>query len=180
MSQIRIIGGTFRGKKINVLDIADLRPTSNRVRETVFNWLMQDIKNAHCLDLFAGTGALGLEAFSRGANQVVLTEKNKEIFNHLKKESKTFKNQGNLTIINISAENFLKNNSQSFDIIFLDPPFQSDYSIYIQLIENSSALKPAGLLYIESKEEINLNTAKWKNLKLKKAGAVYFGLYKKI
>lgn len=178
MNQIRIIGGKFSGKKINVVDIAKLRPTPNRIRETVFNWLMHDIKGATCLDLFAGSGALGFEAYSRGAKKILMIEKDVLIFKNLKKVIAGF-DADNLKALNISAENFLTKNIESFDILFLDPPFQSNYDIFLQLIENSSVLNTGGLLYLESNKEINMNATIWEKLKLKKAGSVFFGLYKK-
>src|SRR5579871_5913447 len=89
-SEIRIIGGKWRGRKLKVPDIADLRPTPNRVRETLFNWLAPHIEGAHCLDLFAGSGALGFEALSRGAAFVVMIDQSAEVIQLLQTELNIF------------------------------------------------------------------------------------------
>lgn len=177
---IRVIGGQFRGKKLNVPNIDGLRPTPDRVRETVFNWLMNDIRDAHCLDAFAGSGALGIEAFSRGAKEVYFIEKNSVAFTHLQTLVSSFNTQ-QLTIIHNNAIDFIHHCTKSFDIVFLDPPFDSKLlESALEALEQSPILKPNGLVYIESGEEISPKPAHWKVLKQKKAGLVYYGLLEKI
>ena len=176
---VRIIGGNFRGKKIIFHESDGLRPTPDRVRETLFNWLMNDIRNARCLDAFAGSGALGLEAFSRGAAEVCLVEQNQSTFNHLQTIISSFK-ASNLTIINTNACDFIHNTKQVFDIIFLDPPFGANLlTACLASLSTSSILPPGGLVYIESPQEMRCDPLLWDILKQKKAGKVMYGLLKK-
>ena len=173
---IRIIGGLYRGKKISVPDVDGLRPTPNRVRETLFNWLMNDIRGARCLDAFAGTGALGLEAFSRGAESVYFIEQNNLAFASLKTLITSF-NSKQLTLIHKDANDFIRTSKESFDIIFLDPPFNSDLlATTLETLEKTTLLKEGGLVYIESAYEIIPKPAYWNILKLKKTGMVFSGL----
>lgn len=177
---IRIIGGHYRGKKIPFLDSEGLRPTPDRVRETVFNWLMHDIRNADCLDAFAGSGAMGFEAFSRGAANVYLIEKNRTVYAHLKGIITGF-NSPQLSVINTDALEFFRHSKQTFDLIFLDPPFKSDLlMLSLEKISQSNILKPNGLVYIESAHEITLSPSTWERLKHKKAGQVYYELLRRI
>ena len=173
---VRIIGGQFRGKKLTFPNIDGLRPTPDRVRETLFNWLMNDIHDTHCLDAFAGSGALGIEAFSRGAKEVYFIETNSVAFTHLKALVSSFNTQ-QLTIIHNNAIDFINGSKESFDIVFLDPPFNSNLlKSALEALEQSPILKPKGLVYIESAEEISPNPAHWRVLKQKRAGLVYYGL----
>lgn len=123
---VRIIGGIYRGKKLQFPDIEGLRPTPDRVRETLFNWLMHDIRDARCLDAFAGSGALGFEAFSRGALEVILLEQSPKAYAHLDKIITSF-NTPKLRLIKTDAVQFLQTKQKEFDIIFLDPPFAQNY-----------------------------------------------------
>src|SRR3990167_149658 len=120
--KIKIIAGIYKGKTLPVINTAHLRPTPNRVRETLFNWLMFEIKAYTCLDAFAGSGALGIEALSRGAKKVILLEKDKEVFNKLEKTTQSLKNDA---IIPLKADffTFITTTKEQFDLIFLDPPF---------------------------------------------------------
>lgn len=175
---VRIIGGQFRGKKITFPEADGLRPTSDRIRETVFNWLMHDIREARCLDLFAGSGALGFEAHSRGAAHVVLIEKNPVIYRHLQQTAAAFHPE-KLSIIQASAANYLQAQpATQFDIIFVDPPFAHIESFEcIHQFEQSDLLKNHGLLYVESPHELKLDPRFWRLLKLKTAGQVTYALY---
>lgn len=176
---IRIIGGQYRGKKIPFPDIDGLRPTPDRVRETLFNWLMNDIRNARCLDAFAGSGALGLEAFSRGALEVCCVEKNRGAFNHLKTIVSSF-NATNLSVMNADAVEFIGMTKKTFDLVFLDPPFAADlYEQCLNALSHSQALIAGGLVYVEAPHEIVADSLQWESLKQKKAGLVYYGLLKK-
>lgn len=121
--EIKIIGGRFKGRKIKVLDMPHLRPTPIRLRETLFNVIQFDIKQAECLDTFAGTGALGLEAFSRGAKQVTFLEAQPKIYQQLLQNIQIFSNS--LQAICINALDYLKKTEKKFDIIFLDSSFST-------------------------------------------------------
>lgn len=176
---IRIIGGQYRGKKLAFPVVDGLRPTPDRVRETLFNWLMNTIHDARCLDAYAGSGALGFEAFSRGAGKVVLIEQAPMVYSHLKKIVAGF-NSPKLTLVNKDASAWMQQTKEQFDIIFLDPPFsQNHLPDCISIIENTPLLALDGLLYIESPHEMALDWTMWEQVKLKKAGQVVYGLYKR-
>jgi 16S rRNA (guanine966-N2)-methyltransferase len=176
---IRIIGGQFRGKKLHFPSIEGLRPTPDRVRETLFNWLMQDIHEACCLDAFAGSGALGFEAFSRGAAKVLLLEEHPQAYASLCKTAEAF-GSPKLAVKKTDALDFLKQTKESFNLIFLDPPFANNYlPRCIELLTHSNVLQKDGLLYVEAPQEITLDPAFWQQLKLKAAGHVVYGLYRK-
>lgn len=177
--EIRIIGGLYRGKKIHFPDIEGLRPTPDRVRETLFNWLMHDIKNARCLDAFAGSGALGLEAYSRGASRVVLVEQALGAYQHLQKVLSQFKTS-KLNLVKADTTLFLKQCKESFDIIFLDPPFAKNYlEPCITDIVHNQLLVTGGLLYVESPDAVDLDENHWKPIKSKQAGQVFYSLFEK-
>ena len=176
---IRIIGGQYRGKKLSFKPLDGLRPTPDRVRETLFNWLMHDIRDANCLDAFAGSGALGFEAFSRGAQPVTLIEYARSTYLNLQKQAAQF-NTKNITIIQANLADYIQTTKQSFDIIFFDPPFsQPELYQLIEYFTDSVCLRPGGLLYVEAKTMMHLAPEKWETLKLKQAGNVVYGLYKK-
>jgi len=177
---IRIIGGKHRGKKLHFPMVEGLRPTPDRVRETLFNWLMNDICGSKCLDAFAGSGAIGFEAYSRGALSVKLLENNSKVYLNLIKEANNF-NSPSISIEKNDACKFLTETKETFNIIFLDPPFAKNYlPICINAIENSNALEKEGLLYLESGEEIIINKSIWQELKSKKTGQVIYSIYKKL
>lgn len=175
--EIRIISGLFKGKKIKVLDVDDLRPTSNRLRESLFNVLQFDIKGSKCLDIFAGTGALGIEALSRGAEEVVFLEKNLRAYQQLKKTIHELKIT-HASIIHQDAIAFLESCQQRFDVIFIDPPFQLNlWEECVQRIHHKQLLNPNGLIYLESPAPIHLDTQKWSLRKENKMGDVYYAIY---
>ena len=124
MSSLRIIGGKWRGRKISFYDKANVRPSPSRVRETIFNWLQSEIRGARCLELYAGSGILSVEALSRGADQVTLVEKSKVIYQYLTSTFSTLP-CSNYKLISDTAANFLKKDYSVYDIIFIDPPFNS-------------------------------------------------------
>lgn len=176
---IRIIGGQYRGKKLHFPDIEGLRPTPDRVRETLFNWLMHSIRDARCLDAFAGSGALGFEAFSRGAGKVVLVEQAMAAFTNLQTIASMFKSP-NLSVIKTNALLYLQQVREQFDIVFLDPPFAENHLLEcIATLANSPLLVEGGLMYIESPVEMMLDPLIWEPIKLKKAGQVFYALHKK-
>jgi 16S rRNA (guanine966-N2)-methyltransferase len=177
---IRIIGGLYRGKKLHFPEVDGLRPTSDRVRETLFNWLMNDIKEARCLDAFAGSGALGFEAFSRGASKVVFIEQSLPAHANLKKIMAQF-NSPNLSLVKADTRLYLQQRAEQFDIIFLDPPFAEHYipQCMNDIVQNK-LLPQGGLVYLESPTAIEIDTQQWKQNKLKKAGQVFYGLFEKL
>lgn len=177
---VRIIGGLYRGKKLFFPDLEGLRPTPDRVRETLFNWLMHPIRDAHCLDVFAGSGALGLEAFSRGAEKVVLLEQSPQAFANLQKTITGFNNP-KLKLLKIDALQYLSQCTEQFDIIFLDPPFTKNYLPQcISYINQQNLLKKKGLVYLESAHSISLDETLWREIHCKKAGQVQYALYEKL
>lgn len=176
---IRIIGGQFRGKKLTFPAQSNVRPTPDRVRETLFNWLMHDIHNAHCLDAFAGSGALGIEAFSRGAASVTLIELESSTHAQLQRTLSAF-NSTKLTLLQDDACAYLKHSSKQFDIVFCDPPFtQPELLTCLQTLAHRAVLKEGGWLYLESAEVLPVSTVDFEQIKQKRCGSVVFTLYKK-
>lgn len=121
--EVRIIGGDWRGRKLPVIDQPGLRPSSDRVKETLFNWLQFEVAGAKCLDVFAGSGALGLEALSRGAQRVVFLEKSSQITRQIRQNLQTLRSEKG-TVFETDSLSFLASHeAQTFDVVFLDPPF---------------------------------------------------------
>ncbi|PWY54682.1 16S rRNA (guanine(966)-N(2))-methyltransferase RsmD [Legionella qingyii] len=177
---IRIIGGLYRGKKLHFPDVEGLRPTPDRVRETLFNWLMHDIRDARCLDAFAGSGALGLEAFSRGAARVVFLEQSPKAYSNLQKIITAF-NSPTLKLLQTDALQYFQRSQEEFDIIFLDPPFAQNYLPQcLADITQGNILKRGGLIYLESPTIIDLDEKQWRQIKLKHAGQVVYALFEKL
>ena len=175
---IRIISGKYRGRKLPVLMSDGLRPTTDRVKETVFNWLMPYIQNSICLDCFAGSGGLGFEALSRGAQSVTLIELNKAAAQQLEK-NKSLLQAKELTIKNANTLNYLEGCSQKFDVVFIDPPFRKGLIEQTINLLNNNLLAADALIYIEmeSEEAIQSIPENWQILKEKKAGQVAYRLY---
>ena len=151
-NSIRIIAGQWRGRRLSVLDSEGLRPSTDRVRETLFNWLMNNVPDANCLDLFAGSGALGLEALSRGAQRVEFVEASRSVASALQQNIDVLGVSTNLApVATQDARNYLKTTpSKPFDIVFLDPPFESDLLVQvISLINQSAWLADDALIYVE-------------------------------
>ena len=172
---MRIIGGEYRRRLIDFPDAEGLRPTPDRVRETLFNWLGQELYGRRCLDLFAGSGALGFEAASRGAAQVVMVEKNRKVYQSLQHNLKT------LGCINVALHcadglEFARRDAGSYDVIFLDPPFDAGYlpQLMPPLAERLAA---DGVVYVESGAAFEPG-AGWQVSKRGKAGAVHYQLLK--
>ena len=172
---MRIIGGEYRSRLIDFPDAEGLRPTPDRVRETLFNWLGQTLYGKRCLDLFAGSGALGFEAASRGAAQVVMVEKNRKAWQFLQENIKK------LGCINMALHcadglEFAQRGSGQFDVIFLDPPFAVDYLPKL-LPLLPARLAADGVVYVESGAEFEPGHD-WHVVKRAKAGAVHYQLMK--
>ena len=181
LSTIRIIAGQWRGRKIPVAEIEGLRPTGDRIRETLFNWLDAEIDGARCLDLFAGSGILGLEALSRGAGQVVALESSRVAVNALNEAAKLLDTSA-LQVMQMDAVQWLKSKpAGSFDLVFIDPPFQAgllDESL--ALLAASNSLAAGALIYIErdrNDDPPQLPTG-WQVHKDKVAGSVSYALYR--
>ena len=174
---VRIIGGELRSRKISFPDAAGLRPSADRVRETLFNWLQMAIPAARVLDLFAGSGALGFEAASRGASSVVMVEKAKPAANALRDNRDALATTA-VQIIEADALIWLRRDAgkQRFDLVFLDPPFDANqhYEAAYTLAE-SGCLAPGALVYIESAEPLDeaMLPSNWSGRKIKRAGAVH-------
>ncbi|MBT71243.1 MAG: 16S rRNA (guanine(966)-N(2))-methyltransferase RsmD [Gammaproteobacteria bacterium] len=181
-NSLRIIGGELRSRKIDFPDIEALRPTSDRIRETLFNWLQDCIRASECLDLFAGSGALGIEALSRGAQRTVFVESNHQAYAALQENLQRLKlDKGEA--INAEAAQWQKNcgnTAQQFDIVFLDPPFFDD-NIYevCGWLDLCGCLKPKSKVYVESGLQLEDSDLpeNWTRLKHKQAGQVYYYLF---
>jgi 16S rRNA (guanine966-N2)-methyltransferase len=173
--KIRLIAGKWRGRKLDVIDSPGLRPTPNRIRETLFNWLQNEIVGARCLDLFAGTGALAFEALSRGAAEVVMVESNPKIIESLKEHAETLGCEGHI-IQTADATSWMQQGIKGFDIVFLDPPFGQGYiQQCCTIISEHSLLNAHGLVYIESEKNLSLPDG-WKIRKQMRAGNVQSAL----
>ena len=146
-TKIRIIGGKWRGRRLSVIKAPGLRPTPDRVRETLFNWMNKKIINAHCLDLFSGTGALSFEALSRGASEVTMVESDPNVVKNLTKTADILESKSH-HIKCADATTWLKDQTKHYDIIFLDPPFGHGYvEKCCQIIYEQSLLDDGGILY---------------------------------
>ena len=178
-NKLRIIGGQWRSRVIVFDDAPGLRPTPARVRETLFNWLQADVEGSNCLDLFAGSGALGFEAASRGAKKVIQVENNLKTCQKLKENASTLKAQ-QIEVVHADVQSYLQNCSDRFDLIFLDPPFtQSWVSPVCQQIDSAGLLAPYGKIYIETERNLKLDKLPdtWQLLRHKVAGDVGYNLY---
>jgi len=177
--KIRIIAGKWRGRKLDVIDSPGLRPTPDRVRETLFNWLQHEILGARCLDLFAGSGALAFEALSRGAKEVVMVESNPKTIETLRQHVETLGSEDHVICL-ADALSWLRQATIGFDIIFLDPPFgQGHIEACCDVIREQALLNSNGLVYIESEKGLPL-PAGWEFKKQMKAGNVQSGLIKQL
>ncbi|MEM6161219.1 16S rRNA (guanine(966)-N(2))-methyltransferase [Erwinia sp. P6884] len=177
--QIRIIGGLWRGRKLPVPDSAGLRPTTDRVRETLFNWLAPDIQGARCLDCFAGSGALGLEALSRHAASVTLIELERPVAQLLEKNLATLGATAG-RVLNTNTLQWLAQQGEPHDLVFIDPPFRKGLlEQTLTLLENNGWLAADALIYVESEVENGLPTVpvSWHLHREKIAGQVASRLY---
>jgi 16S rRNA (guanine966-N2)-methyltransferase len=180
-NQLRIIGGRWRGRKLTFASLPGLRPTPDRVRETLFNWLSPDIHGSRCLDLYAGSGALGLEAASRGAARVVLVDAAREVVSSLREQVATL-NASQVEIVQADAQQWLRGPAETFDIVFLDPPFAAGLlTTAMQLIEANGWLAPEAFVYIEAEKGASLELPPgWYIYREKTAGQVDYRLIKRI
>lgn len=179
---VRIIGGKWRGRRLKVPDIKDLRPTPDRVRETIFNWLAPSIVGARCLDMFAGSGALGFEALSRGASYVAIVDQSAKAVALLQEELKEFGGD-NALIYCAKAPEGLRKPEAPFDIVFLDPPYQAALlSACSHYLEDHELLADHAYIYLEADAPIKDNElpANWQIIKSKQAGQVAYHLAERV
>lgn len=175
LGQVRIIGGKWKRTNLPVVDFPGLRPTPSRVRETLFNWLGQDLTGWRCLDAFAGSGVLGFEAASRGAAAVILLEHNKQLVSHLQQVQKKLQAE-NVKVIRADALDFMKREAKhSYDLVMLDPPFEAD--VFEQALQNAiHVLDTGGVIYLEASRKIDAPEG-FICYRQAKAGAVYYHLF---
>jgi 16S rRNA (guanine966-N2)-methyltransferase len=151
-NRVRIIGGQYRRRLLPFPGSAGLRPTPDRVRETLFNWLGQDMPGWSCLDLFAGSGALGFEAASRGAARVVMIERDREAFDALA-QNRAALGADQVELLRVDALAWLAASRESFDLVFVDPPFDSGLA-EPALVQLAAQLKPGGHIYVEQGDAV--------------------------
>ena len=170
--EIRITGGKWKGKKIYFDLSDDLRPTPDRAKETLFNWLGQDLNMIRCLDLFSGTGALGLEALSRGAKKVTFVEKNKDYLQKIKKVYLEMSEKADCDFFSVECLEWIKNNNSGtkYDLIFIDPPFNKNliHDLLTAILEKE-LLSKNGQIYFEFEKKLDLEIPESLNLKKKKS-----------
>ena len=183
--QLRIIGGQWRGRKLQFPTVPGLRPTPNRIRETLFNWLAPYLSDANCLDLFAGSGALGFEALSRCAKSVTFIEQSATLVPYLEKQIKLFAVEDKAAVYQarfpFDAAAIFKGEKPLFNLVFLDPPFHQNllgnachWLIKEKLISHES------IIYIETEATLKnlLLPPNWHIQQCKIAGKVQYGLIK--
>ena len=178
--QLRIIGGKWRGRKLSFPTPDGLRPTGDRIRETLFNWLQSDIADAQCLDLFAGSGALGLEALSRGAASCALLELDKQAAQRLTQNCALLKAE-TAKVHHVDSLFWLEHQcAQSFNLVFIDPPFSKDlWHAAFAALNQPGRLMADALIYIECPKEKVLDIpSNWALLKEKAAGNLCYRLYR--
>jgi 16S rRNA (guanine966-N2)-methyltransferase len=174
-NRVRIVGGQWRSRLLHFPDLAGLRPTPDRVRETLFNWLGQDLTGKACLDLFAGSGVLGLEAASRGARLVVLVERDALAFNALQDSVRALPAPG-VQLLRADALEFLAADARSYDVVFLDPPYALGGRESL-LARTRDRVAPGGLVYVEAPEPLPAPPG-WDVHRSARAGAVHYQLLK--
>ena len=176
-NRLRIVGGRWRGMRVEFPPLEAIRPTPDRVRETLFNWLQAKIVNARCLDLFAGSGALGIEALSRGAAHVTFVDREGAVVRHLKNTLQNFQ-AANAEVIAAEAMAFLRGVPKACDVVFLDPPFASDVLTEVCERLNQGWLSKDAYVYMEcsSRSPLPLLPPGWLVYRSKRAGEVGYHL----
>lgn len=177
-NQVRIIGGRHKRRQVSFLDIDGLRPTPDRLRETLFNWLMSDMLDAVVLDVCAGSGVLGFEALSRGAKSVVMIEPSKQA-GELSKNASVLGVQSQFTLLHANAEQALPTLTTPFDVIFLDPPYDLDlWQPLLDLIITHGLYHADTLIYSESNRPLTeVFTTPIELIKSTKIGQIHAGLF---
>jgi 16S rRNA (guanine966-N2)-methyltransferase len=180
-NEIRLIAGQWRRRKLKFPDAPGLRPTPDRVRETLFNWLQHDLDGARCLDLYAGTGALGFEAASRGASRVVQVESHPAVLGALKRNA-TLLAAETVHCIQADVARFLAGPVERFDLVFLDPPFRQNLvGPACTMLESHGWLAPAAKIYLETERGWKPDglPPSWRLLRDGTAGEVAYHLYQR-
>lgn len=181
--EVRIIGGQWRGRKLKFPALPGLRPTTDPIRETLFNWLAPYLDGAHCLDLFAGSGALGIEALSRGAAHVVFIDQNPKIVTYLKEQLNLLNTaQAEVYRVKIPSELFLNPPRTKFDIIFLDAPFHQNFiAPCCQWLECQNWIAEQALIYIEAEATLSPLPLpeQWEIIRSKSSGQVGYYLVRR-
>ncbi len=164
-SSIRIIGGRHKSYRIVFKASSALRPTSDRAKETLFSWLQFELENKSCLDLFAGTGSLGLEALSRGAKHVTFVEREKSLYKNIIKNISDLGYENKIQAVCSDSFKWLEKNKQKFDLIFLDPPFNLiEYKMLIRAIFQNNVLNEDGKIFLESSKHTSIELSKTQNI----------------
>jgi len=177
LNSVRIVGGEFRRRVLRFPDSEGLRPTPDRVRETLFNWLGQELDGWHCLDLFAGSGALGFEAASRGAARVVMLEKSPRVLAALHENHELLHKPSTVEITRGDALQYLASAKTKFDLIFLDPPYHKGWLPRLEPLL-AGVTNEDGMLYVEAENKIETLGA-WHTVRHGKAGEVHFHLLRR-
>lgn len=179
-NQLRIIAGRWRGRKLAFAPVPGLRPTPDRVRETLFNWLSPVIAGTRCLDLYAGSGALGLEAASRGAAEVVLVDSSASVAGTLRQELQRL-DAGQVRVLQAEASVYLRGSAQPYDIVFLDPPFrEGQLDGIIRQLEDGGWLAADAWVYLETERLQTLDLpVNWTVHRSKTAGQVAYYLVRR-
>lgn len=178
---VRIVAGSLRGSRLAVPGVDGLRPTPDRVRETVFNWLAPVIAGARCLDLYAGTGALGIEALSRGARECVFVERDRALCRQLQ-DNLARLNVAAARVVNAAAEGFLAKPEAPFGLVFLDPPFGADlWATSARQLERGGWLAPDAWVHVEAPTGATFELPpNWNLHREGRAGAVRYALYRRV
>ena len=179
--QVRIIGGRWRGRKLAFDPAEGLRPTGDRIRETLFNWLAADVEDARCADLFAGTGALGLEALSRGAAHCDFVDSSHAVTTRVAEHLERLGAPNLGSCHTETAQHFLERTVQPFDIVFIDPPFRLELAGEIcRILAARKLLRDRGLVYVESDAHSPAAAAPagWRLHRDRVAGGVAYRLYR--
>lgn len=173
-NRVRIIAGKWRSRIVKFPAVAELRPTPDRVRETLFNWLGQRLDDLRCLDLFAGSGALGFEALSRGAARVVMVERERAVAAALRESARELEAQ-DVDVVEGDALAYLRHAGEKFDVAFIDPPYASDLALQ-SLALLPGRLDPGARVYVETSAAMPVQ-APWRVLREDRAGAVRYALF---
>lgn len=181
-NKLKIIGGNWRSRSVTFIDAPGLRPTPARVRETLFNWLRNDIIGNRCLDLYAGSGALGFEAASRGAKSVTQVENNAQACRALKENAIRLAAE-QIKIVQMDAFRYLAGDAETFDVVFIDPPFGKALAVQTcQWLEDKGWLSKHAKIYVEAESTLKLDgmPKNWRELKSKVAGEVGYHLFERL
>ncbi len=173
MSRVRIIGGEWRGRLVSFDEAPGLRPTPDRVRETLFNWLGQDLTGWNCLDLFAGSGVLGFEAASRGAAQVTLVDSQRRVCRRLQENADVL-GRDRLQVVCANALKFLALCVRRFDLVFLDPPYSQGWIEQLTPVL-ADIVAPQAWVYVEAEGRLD-TLGDWHTVRRGKAGQVHYHL----